>query len=65
MLVGLPIILLLLFVYVFGGTLGAGLARRRPAAAGRLRQLRAPGIILLTVTAAAASGYGHLGVRWT
>ncbi len=26
MLIGLPVVLLLLFVYVFGGTLGAGLA---------------------------------------
>ena len=28
MLVGIPVILLLLFVYVFGGTLGAGLGAR-------------------------------------
>ena len=28
MLVGMPVVFLLLFVYVFGGTLGAGLRRR-------------------------------------
>ena len=39
MLVGMPIVFLLLFVYVFGGTLGAGLGGR-PAAAARLPQLR-------------------------
>ena len=52
MLVGLPIILLLLFVYVFGGTLGAGLGG---ASGGRAAYANyvAPGIILLTVAAAA------------
>ena len=41
LLVGMPVVFLLLFVYVFGGTLGAGLggARRRPR---RLRRLRHP-----------------------
>ena len=33
MLIGMPVIFLLLFVYVFGGTLGAGLGGDRPAAA--------------------------------
>ncbi len=32
MLVGMPIVFLLLFVYVFGGTLGAGLGGRRTLA---------------------------------
>jgi len=52
MLVGLPIILLLLFVYVFGGTLGAGLGG---VAGGRSAYANyvAPGIILLTLAAAA------------
>jgi ABC-2 type transport system permease protein len=51
MLVGLPIILLLLFVYVFG-TLGAGLGG---VSGGRTAYANyvAPGIILLTVAAAA------------
>jgi ABC-2 type transport system permease protein len=49
LLVGMPIIFLLLFVYVFGGTLGAGLG---PAAGGRAEYLDyvTPGILLLTVT---------------
>ena len=53
MLVGMPIVFLLLFVYVFGGTLGAGLgaaARRRPR--GYVAYV-APGILLMTVAAAA------------
>ncbi|HET8627826.1 MAG TPA: ABC transporter permease [Thermomicrobiales bacterium] len=51
MLVGLPVIFLLLFVYVFGGTLGAGLG----AAGGRAAYANyvVPGIILLTVATAA------------
>lgn len=51
MLVGLPVVFLLLFVYVFGGTLGAGLggaAEGRTAYVGYL----APGIILFTVAGA-------------
>jgi ABC-2 type transport system permease protein len=52
MLVGLPIIFLLLFVYVFGGTLGAGLGG---VSGGRSAYANyvAPGVILLTVAAAA------------
>ena len=44
MLIGLPIALLLLFVYVFGGTLGAGIA----GGGGRAEYLAyvTPGIIL-------------------
>ncbi len=47
-LVGMPIVLLLLFVYVFGGTLGAGLGH---AAAGRGEYLEyvVPGILLMAV----------------
>jgi ABC-2 type transport system permease protein len=47
-LAGLPIFLLLLFVYVFGGTLGAGLG------GGRAEYINyvTPGILLLTATAA-------------
>jgi len=52
MLVGLPIILLLLFVYVFGGTLGAGPRRhvRRPS---EYINYVVPGILLITVAAEA------------
>ena len=52
MLVGIPVIVLLLFVYVFGGTLGAGLGG---VAGGRAAYVNyvTPGIILLTVAAAA------------
>ncbi len=52
MLVSLPIILLLLFVYVFGGTLGAGLGGLSGDRA-RYVNYVAPGIILITVAAAA------------
>jgi ABC-2 type transport system permease protein len=50
MLVGMPIVFLLLFVYVFGGTLGAGLGG---ASGGRAVYVNyvAPAIILMTVTA--------------
>jgi ABC-2 type transport system permease protein len=49
MLVGMPVVFLLLFVYVFGGTLGAGLG----GASGRAEYANyvAPAIILMTVTA--------------
>jgi len=48
MLVGMPIVFLLLFVYVFGGTLGAGIG-----GGGRAQYVNyvAPAIILMTVTA--------------
>ncbi|WP_405425678.1 ABC transporter permease [Micromonospora sp. NBC_00617] len=51
MLVGLPVILLLLFVYVFGGTLGAGLG----PSGGRADYANyvTPGILLITVASAA------------
>jgi ABC-2 type transport system permease protein len=52
MVAGIPVVLLLLFVYVFGGTLGAGLGG---VAGGRAVYVNyvTPGIILLTVAAAA------------
>ena len=61
MVLGLPIVFLLLFVYVFGGTLGSGLGPGLPAAAthtaitGRAAYASyvAPAIILLTAAAVA------------
>ncbi|MFD4180790.1 ABC transporter permease [Rhodococcus sp. NPDC058514] len=52
MLIGMPIVFLLLFVFVFGGTLGAGLG---DPAGGRAEYVNyvTPGIILMTVVAAA------------
>ena len=52
MLVGIPIIFLLLFVYVLGGTLGAGIGG---ASGGRSEYVEyiVPGILLLTVAGAA------------
>ena len=56
--VTVPVILLLLFVYVFGGTLGAGLG---PVADGRAAYLDyvVPGILLIAV-AGAIAGHGDL-----
>ncbi len=50
--IGIPVVLLLLFVFVFGGTLGAGLGG---VSGGRDRYLAylVPGILLLTVATAA------------
>ncbi|WP_229068936.1 ABC transporter permease [Actinoplanes sp. DH11] len=50
MLIGLPVIFLLLFVYVFGGTLGAGLGGGRAEYLDYLT----PGILLFTMAGAAA-----------
>jgi ABC-2 type transport system permease protein len=50
LLVGMPIIFLLLFVYVFGGTLGAGLGGVSGGRAAYVNYV-APGIILMTVAA--------------
>lgn len=52
MLAGMPVVFLLLFVYVFGGTLGDGLGG---ASGGRAAYVNyvAPGILLMTVAAAA------------
>ncbi len=52
MLIGIPVVLLLLFVYVFGGTLGAGLGAAARGRAGYVEYVT-PGIILVTVAAAA------------
>lgn len=51
MLIAMPLIFLLLFVYVFGGTLGAGLGH----GGGRSQYLRfvVPGILLMTIAAVA------------
>ena len=51
MLAGMPIIFLLLFVYVFGGTLGAGLGTPGGGRAEYLNYV-VPGILLMTVAAA-------------
>ncbi len=52
MLLGVPVIFLLIFVYVFGGTLGAGLGHVSDGRAVYIRYV-VPGIILLTVASAA------------
>jgi ABC-2 type transport system permease protein len=54
LLVGTPVVILLLFVYVFGGTLGAGLSAS-VAGSGRAAYLDyvTPGILLLTMAATA------------
>jgi ABC-2 type transport system permease protein len=54
MIIVIPVILLLLFVYVFGGTLGAGLGHAGDARAVYLRYVT-PGIILLTLATQATS----------
>ena len=50
-LIALPVIMLLLFAYVFGGTLGAGLGGEASARADYIEYL-VPGILLMTVAAA-------------
>jgi ABC-2 type transport system permease protein len=52
LLIGIPVVFLLLFVYVLGGTLGAGLGGVS-GGRGAYVDYVAPGIILLTVAAAA------------
>jgi hypothetical protein len=52
LLVGMPIVFLLLFVYVFGGTLGAGLGGLSGGRADYVNYVT-PGIILVTVASAA------------
>ncbi len=54
MLIGIPIVLLLLFVYVFGGQLGAGLGAGLGVHQGRSAYLNyvVPGLLLLTVASA-------------
>ncbi|QSB16717.1 ABC transporter permease [Natronosporangium hydrolyticum] len=51
MLVGMPVVFLLLFVYVFGGTLGAGLDGSAPGGRAEYVNYVAPAIILMTVMA--------------
>jgi ABC-2 type transport system permease protein len=50
--IGIPVVFLLLFVYVFGGTLGAGLGGLSGGRSAYVNYV-APGIIMLTVAAAA------------
>ena len=52
LILGMPVVFLLLFVYVFGGTLGAGLGGVADSRAVYVNYVT-PGIILLTVAAAA------------
>jgi ABC-2 type transport system permease protein len=52
MLVGMPIVFLLLFVYVFGGTLGAGLGAATGGRAAYVQYV-VPGILLMAVAATA------------
>ena len=54
MIIVVPVVFLLLFVYVFGGTLGAGLGHLGDSRAAYLRYVT-PGIILLTLGTAATS----------
>jgi len=49
---GVPVVFLLIFVYVFGGTLGAGLGHLTGGRAAYVRFVT-PGILLMTVAAAA------------
>lgn len=53
--VAMPVIFLLLFVYVFGGTLGAGLGHAPGGGGGRYVDYVVPGIILLTAATASMS----------
>jgi ABC-2 type transport system permease protein len=52
MLLGVPVIFLLIFVYVLGGTLGAGLGHMSGSRAAYIRYVT-PGILLLTIASAA------------
>jgi len=53
MLVGLPIVFLLLFVYVFGGQLGTGLGGHGVGGRGAYLTYVVPGILIITVASAA------------
>lgn len=59
---GLPVIMLLLFVYVFGGTLGAGLGTARGLS---YIDYLAPGIIVLAVCSGAVSTAVSVNVDMT
>jgi ABC-2 type transport system permease protein len=52
---GIPIVILMLFVYVFGGTLGAGLPGVNGDDRGAYVDYLAPGILLLSITVGAMS----------
>jgi ABC-2 type transport system permease protein len=52
MLIGIPVVFLLLFVYVFGGTMGAGLAGPS-AGRGAYANYITPGVLLIAVAGAA------------
>lgn len=52
MLIGMPLIFLLLFVYVFGGQLGSGLGGRHTGRSAYLSYVT-PGILIMTVASAA------------
>jgi ABC-2 type transport system permease protein len=49
--IGFPVIFLLLFVYAFGGTLGAGLGASAAGGRGEYANYLAPGILVITVVA--------------
>jgi ABC-2 type transport system permease protein len=49
MMVGLPVIFLLMFVYVFGGMLGAGLGAKGDGGVAAYLQYVVPGIVLMAV----------------
>jgi ABC-2 type transport system permease protein len=53
MLAGLPIVFLLLFVYVFGGQLGAGIGGNGAGGRGAYLTYVVPGILIITVASAA------------
>jgi ABC-2 type transport system permease protein len=53
MLVGMPIVFLLLFVYVFGGQLGAGLGPHRLSDRSAYLTYLVPGILIMTVASTA------------
>ena len=50
---GIPVVFLLLFVFVFGGTLGAGLGTASPGGRAAYLAYVLPGILLITVAGAA------------
>ncbi|MBB2948576.1 ABC-2 type transport system permease protein [Actinoplanes lutulentus] len=50
LLIGMPVVFLLLFVYVFGGTLGAGLGAAADDGRSAYANYVAPAIILMTIT---------------
>ena len=49
MMIGLPVVFLLMFVYVFGGMLGAGLGAEADGGVGAYLQYVVPGIVLMAV----------------